>query len=296
LNHLKETNGSLSPKFSIIIPCFNRAALVGRTIESVLNQTEPSWQIILVDDGSTDHTKIVLEKYLSDPRIHYYFKKNEGVSIARNYGSNYSTGDFLIFLDSDDLFEREALENFSKVILANSNCTVIQAGFTLLEDDLTIKSVVIPKSNTYTPFLSGNFVIERDFFQSIGGYDSQLNFAENTELLHRIKLENPDVILGEFTSLKYFNQPTGGSKNLRNSSHSIAYILDKHDLSLPLATKNLYWQILGVNHLRFREFGLGRTMFLKALKYKLFQPKALIRFSLACFPFVSKMVYKQSIH
>ncbi|WP_191322079.1 glycosyltransferase family 2 protein [Algoriphagus aquimarinus] len=286
----------MTPKFSIIIPSFNRAASVGRTIESLLDQTDSNWEIILVDDGSTDHTKILIEKYLSDPRIHYYFKKNEGVSLARNYGSNYSTGDFLIFLDSDDQLEREALENFSKLIFANPNSKIIQAGFTLLDDDLIIKSVVIPKSNTYTPFLSGNFVIRRDFFQSIGGYDSQLNFAENTELFHRIKLANSDVVLGDFISLRYLDQPLGGSKNLRNSSRSIAYILDKHDLSLPLATKNLYWQIIGVNHLRFREFGSARTMFRKALKYKLFQPKALIRLSLACFPFVSKMVYKQSIH
>jgi len=82
--------------FSIIIPSFNRAHILPQAITSVLNQTYTNWELIVVDDGSTDNTSTILAGY-DDNRIHYYKKENGGVCSARNYGVNYSNGNYIIF-------------------------------------------------------------------------------------------------------------------------------------------------------------------------------------------------------
>lgn len=89
---------------SIIIPCYNKAAFLGETLRSVLNQTYTHWECILVDDGSTDNTAVIANKYCEkDIRFRYFLKKNQGVSTARNFGIEKSKGDFVIFLDADDI-------------------------------------------------------------------------------------------------------------------------------------------------------------------------------------------------
>jgi glycosyltransferase involved in cell wall biosynthesis len=85
---------------SVIIPTYNRADLCKRAVESVLFQTYPQLEIIVVDDGSIDNTKGVLEGM--DSRVHYLYQKNQGVSAARNYGLDRANGDFIALLDSDD--------------------------------------------------------------------------------------------------------------------------------------------------------------------------------------------------
>jgi glycosyltransferase involved in cell wall biosynthesis len=94
--------------FSIIIPTFNREQLLVTTIHSVLNQTFSNFEIIVVDDGSTDNTKFIIEQMiLSEPRIRYYYQSNSERAVARNKGVELSYGDYLIFLDSDDTFSYE---------------------------------------------------------------------------------------------------------------------------------------------------------------------------------------------
>ena len=89
---------------SIIIPCYNKAAFLAETLQSVLNQTYTEWECILVDDGSTDDTPAVAKAYFEkDTRFRYFLKKNEGVSCARNFGIEKAQGDFIIFLDADDI-------------------------------------------------------------------------------------------------------------------------------------------------------------------------------------------------
>jgi glycosyltransferase involved in cell wall biosynthesis len=88
--------------FSIIIPTYNRAHLIENTIRSVLNQNYPFFELIIVDDGSSDNTEIVV-KSIEDERIKYYKKENAERGAARNYGVNKSKGNYITFLDSDDL-------------------------------------------------------------------------------------------------------------------------------------------------------------------------------------------------
>ena len=88
--------------FSIVIPTYNRAHLISRTIESILAQTFRDFEVIIVDDGSTDNTEEVIRKYLSD-RVYYYKKKNEERAAARNFGALKAKGDYINCFDSDDI-------------------------------------------------------------------------------------------------------------------------------------------------------------------------------------------------
>ena len=90
------------PFFSIIIPTYNRADIISPSIKSVINQQFTDWELIIVDDGGTDSTKEVVEGY-TDERIKYCWKENGERGAARNYGTTQAIGDYVFFLDSDDL-------------------------------------------------------------------------------------------------------------------------------------------------------------------------------------------------
>lgn len=96
------------PRVSVIIPTYNRADLVGRAVQSALDQTYPVSEIIVVDDGSRDATRSVLEPF-SD-RIHYIYQENQGVSMARNRALREASGELVAFLDSDDMWEPWKME------------------------------------------------------------------------------------------------------------------------------------------------------------------------------------------
>jgi glycosyltransferase involved in cell wall biosynthesis len=89
--------------FSIVIPTYNRADIITKTIESVLSQSYPSFELIIVDDGSKDNTEEVIKK-ISDSRIKYFKIPNQERGAARNFGTNIAKGDYITFLDSDDVF------------------------------------------------------------------------------------------------------------------------------------------------------------------------------------------------
>lgn len=114
-------------KVSIIVPMFNSEKFITRCVESLINQTYENIEIIVIDDGSIDNSVNKLSKY-KDERLKVYKKENEGVSLARNYGIKKSTGDYLLFVDSDDYIENimvgeliNRLNDKSTFVLCNNN-------------------------------------------------------------------------------------------------------------------------------------------------------------------------------
>jgi glycosyltransferase involved in cell wall biosynthesis len=108
--HTNEERVSM-PLISVIVPTFNRAYCIARTIDSALAQTHSNLEIIVIDDGSSDETNAFIhDRYGSDSRVKYIFQENQGVSSARNTGFNESRGDFIALLDSDDVWRPWKLE------------------------------------------------------------------------------------------------------------------------------------------------------------------------------------------
>lgn len=106
-----ECGDSMNKLVSIIMPSYNTAAFIAETVESVLAQTYPHWELLIVDDCSTDDTDTVVEPYLTDPRIRYMKNEcNSGAAVSRNRALREASGQWIAFLDSDDVWHPEKLE------------------------------------------------------------------------------------------------------------------------------------------------------------------------------------------
>lgn len=115
-------------KFSIVIPTYNRGEFIAKVINSLLNQTYENFEILVIDDGSTDSTAEVVKK-IKDERVCYYYKENGERGAARNYGAQKATGDYINFFDSDDLAYPNHLDVAFRVIQQYNNPPVFHLGF-----------------------------------------------------------------------------------------------------------------------------------------------------------------------
>ncbi len=121
---------------SVIIPAYNYAQYLPETIKSVIDQTLSDWECIIVDDGSTDSTKDVAQKYtINDNRIHYFYKTNGGLSSARNFGLQKAKGKYVIFLDADDLLEPNNLKHLSAFLDTQISDSIVFGSFIKFYND-----------------------------------------------------------------------------------------------------------------------------------------------------------------
>ncbi len=124
-------------KFSVVIPAYNRETHIANAIRSVLAQQYENFEVIIVDDGSTDKTAEVVKSF-ADHRVKYFYQENKERAAARNTGVKNSTGDFITFLDSDDEFLPGHLQTVHKFISANASYKVFCTSFQIVSDTKTI--------------------------------------------------------------------------------------------------------------------------------------------------------------
>lgn len=105
------------PLVSVVIPCYNRAAVLERSVRSVLTQSYAALELILIDDGSTDRTRQVVEK-IKDARLRYVYQQNAGACAARNHGAALANGKYIAFHDSDDVWHPDKLEKQMRIMQA----------------------------------------------------------------------------------------------------------------------------------------------------------------------------------
>jgi glycosyltransferase involved in cell wall biosynthesis len=171
---------------SIIIPTYNRAHLLPRAINSVIEQTYPHWELIIVDDGSTDETNEVVKPYLQDTRIKYFLKKNTGAADSRNFGVAQARYEWVTFLDSDDEAKPQWLESYIGQLRI---APIISCGKEVYNEKAELIDVVIPKQNlsfTAGLFNSGTYILKKNLFDAVGGFDPKLRSGQHTELFVRI--------------------------------------------------------------------------------------------------------------
>ena len=118
--------------FTIVVPTYNRAHLLPKTIENILQQTYGHYEIIIVDDGSTDNTEDVIQKYISE-KVHYYKKTNAERAAARNYGTIKAIGDYINWNDSDDLMKENNLEEAAKLVQKTNNPELFAVGYQYID-------------------------------------------------------------------------------------------------------------------------------------------------------------------
>lgn len=146
-------------KYSIILPVYNGAQYVAQAVESVLRQKQPDWELLIIDDGSSDATAEICGNFAAgDSRIRYIFQENAGVSAARNHGVETAAGEYLLFLDADDWLTEDCLETFDK-LLAQHPADLVVANYYICagEDTQKARPINTPKLH-YGPEDSGKLI------------------------------------------------------------------------------------------------------------------------------------------
>jgi len=176
-----------SPLISICLATYNRLSLLARAIDSVLRQTYPQWQLIIVDDGSTDGTPALLDSYCSkDSRIVTVRQSNHGLVHARNRAASLAKGTWVTFLDSDDEYLAEHLEMRVAYFSRNPSAEFVHGGIVVKGTETTVPDIHDPSRRIPIDdcFVGGTFFIRRELFRRLGGF-RQPDFGCDFDLAQR---------------------------------------------------------------------------------------------------------------
>jgi len=282
--------------FSIIIPTYNRSNVIGRAIESVLNQTYQNWELIIVDDSKESQAETI--NSFNEQRIKYIFRGAKlGVGSARNLGAAHGKGDYLIFLDDDDSITTNYLSDFYDLITKTEYpVDICYCGMKIVDGHktnsiLSSKSIVKSKRGV---ILAGAWTIRSEFFKSIGGYDNEFLFGESAEFLLRCGYQNPQISYTDnLNIIRIIEDSAGASKNLQNIIESNKLMLVKHQsyFDQNKEVKIFYKQVIGVSLLRLRNHREARIYLWDAFLLNPFKVKALIRLMVSYFTVVSNVIY-----
>ena len=195
------------PCISVVIPAYNQGHYVVETVESVLAQTHHDYEIIVVDDGSTDDTRVRLVPYAD--RIHYMYQANKGLSGARNTGFAASQGDYVWFLDSDDLLRPDAFECMVHVLDEAPNDGLVYCAWQQISaDDKSVLGEVHPRQSGNVLkllllreffFFGSSALIRRSVLEQVGSFDESLPWGDDADMWLRIGLAD--------RSFGYVDQP-----------------------------------------------------------------------------------------
>lgn len=221
---------------SVIIPAFNAETTIVETLISVQNQTYENIEIIIVNDGSTDNTVRIVEEFIKDkPNIYFYSKANQGLPATRNFGFLRSKGEYVVFLDADDIIDKMYIEVCVNAFLENSDLNVVYTQTTFFERlngiyDLPIFSFErILTQNCIT----ATAMIKSAQFKEVGMYDEQMKYCEDWDLWIRLLDRFPNVLKIEQPLFFYRRRNTQDSitdlnKDNKASELAMLYIYNKN--------------------------------------------------------------------
>jgi len=219
---------------SVIIPTYNRASLLLRSINSVLNQTFKDFELIIVDDGSTDNTpEIIKEVY--DPRVSYFrYERNKGACYARNIGIKKSRYDLIAFQDSDDIWHFNYLESQINVFEANKDQFSAQVcqfkkGDTKIgpnfKNDLKINLDLLFQYNVVSTQI---FIAKKSALIDINGFDEKLPAFQDWDLAIRLLLNNHQIAINSNVLVDIELSENSISRSANKRIFAINYIYNKH--------------------------------------------------------------------
>ncbi|WP_219007325.1 glycosyltransferase family 2 protein [Aquimarina litoralis] len=228
------------PLFSVVIPLYNKEKYIAATIRSVLDQKETDYEIIVVNDGSTDGSEdIVLE--FKNPKIKYFKKNNTGVSDTRNFGISKTTGTYVAFLDADDYWFSNHLSEFKKsmskhpdYLIFCNNYSVqltskknIQTSFSYLpsNDQIVIIENYFRSSLNHSIVNSNSICIHASVLKKGYIFDTNINSGQDTDLWIRLGIDFPFVFNKTVTSIYY--QFVANSLSKTNVLDSRKKVIDK---------------------------------------------------------------------
>ncbi|GEN68906.1 MULTISPECIES: glycosyltransferase family 2 protein [Chryseobacterium] len=286
----------MSPLISVIVPCYNQAIYLDECLQSVWDQTYTNWQCIIVNDGSTDHTEKTAKKWIEkDSRFIYVYKKNGGLSSARNAGLEKASGDYIQFLDSDDTIHSE---KFTKSLSSGTEYSLMVSQFTIYknqthypgynrvkQDFLTFEGIVFGWDLKFSIPIHCSLISKNllDGFL----FDTSLTSCEDWLMWIYVMKDHPKVLLLEEPLAHYRKEDSNNSM-----SSDLHKILHQRIKILPILKKlygddlhdRLAYHIIEVRSSQFiqmrNEFNkvtggkvISGYLALKKYYYKLFQKK-----------------------
>lgn len=231
---------------SIVIPAFNREEYIAETLDSVLSQTYQNWECIIVDDGSTDDTETVIKRYIdSDPRFHFYKRPStmlKGANSCRNFGFSKSKGEFIKFLDSDDLLEKDCLEKQGAILKSNPNIKVCFSYGRYFNDSTKKLEEFWSRNKDYSDYLLGHITNQirwqtadplwrKSFFTEVPFKEGLMNSQEwlmHGEALLKLKKEETYNLQETFTLIRKGNERMSSNQSsnyYKNQKKARIYLL-----------------------------------------------------------------------
>ena len=221
----------MTPFFSIVVPTYNRGYIIPATIDSILAQDCKDYEIIIVDDGSTDNTEEVVKKYLSD-NVFYYRKENAERSEARNFGTNLAKGRYINWLDSDDYMHPGHLTEMKRVIKEKGEPAIIAAAYEVeKKGEGIVYKVDFPSPILNTHLLRSNFmrtstgIVRRDV-ALVNPFSTKAIPQEDHELFLRIGAYH-DIISNDKVTIRLVEHQKSGSVEIVGDTKKYVATLDK---------------------------------------------------------------------
>lgn len=181
---------------SIIIPTYNCRKYIRQAIESALGQTYKNIEIIVVDDGSSDNTREEIEDLISDKKISYIYQANKGLPGARNTGIKHSKGEYLVFLDSDDIILPEKIMTQVGFVKVNPQVCLVYSRYQYFKndnpDDVVSHPSALLRGNIYKDLIGGNFfivhsvLVKKACVEKVEGFDESFRALEDWDLWIRM--------------------------------------------------------------------------------------------------------------
>lgn len=236
------------PIVSVVVPAFNVADYIAQLLRSLSAQTFANFEAIVVDDGSTDRTGEVVEAF-ADARIKLVLQPNRGVSGARNTGLAVSRGEFVMFLDGDDLLHPTALERLSAALMLDPHAAGAYGTFIKIRENgdrqpgqKPLERQTYPSGDILLDVIErsifangGHVLIRRDIALGIGGFDSRLSLAEDWEFFCRAASQGKFVFIGQVPEVMYLRLRSGSlsrssARTWERSLPAVQAVLESKDI------------------------------------------------------------------
>lgn len=160
-----------NPFFSVIVTTYNRAELVNRALKSLFAQTETDWELILIDDGSSDGTQAKISEFFKNPKTQYIYQDNTGFIQAKNNGIALAKGKYICFLDSDDTFKPDHLQIRKQLLVENLEIDMLRGGVEIIGQPY-VPDVNNPDKKIHLSecAISGTFFVSRKMMEKLDGF------------------------------------------------------------------------------------------------------------------------------
>jgi glycosyltransferase involved in cell wall biosynthesis len=247
------------PKTSVIIPAYNCAAFLPTALESVFAQTSADFEVILVDDGSTDDTSAVIEPYLN--RIKYIRQENRGLPAARNTGIRAAKGELIALLDGDDSWVPQKLE-MQLPRLSDREVGIVYSDFSVryadgrFQDSYLVDRPLASEGHILEKYIRSRFlfpstmVIRRECFDEFGGFDEEMLACEDVELFGRICSRWKAAWVNTPLVVRYEGGHNITANRNKMSQYTILALnkILRKEPGLPQSTQKVVYEELGRQH------------------------------------------------